>query len=226
MNDVYDFMDFRNQTHSTIERLQRIDIRDYPEIALREVLLNLLVHRDYSLSASSFIRIYSNRIEFVSIGGLMSGMDLEDIMMGISICRNQDLANVFYRLLLIEAYGTGLTKIMKAYEDEERKPTISISKNAFRIILPNRNVKYDRIDDFGSSTSIIRETENKYLLNEDEEKIMEYTKENGFITRNDVMELLDVSASTALRAVRKLTKDNLLKQEGRARSTRYKIVKK
>ncbi len=69
----------------------------------------------------------------------------------------------------------------------------------------------------------------KYLptfTDDEPEKIMEYTKENGFITRNDVMELLDVSASTALRVIRKLTKDNLLKQEGRARSTRYKIVKK
>ncbi len=69
----------------------------------------------------------------------------------------------------------------------------------------------------------------KYLptfTDDEPEKIMEYMKENGFITRNDVMELLDVSASTALRVIRKLTKDNLLKQEGRARNTRYKIVKK
>lgn len=125
MNDVYDFIDFRNQTRSTIERLQRIDVRDYPEIAVREALLNLLVHRDYSFRASSLISIYSNRIEFVSIGGLMSGVDLEDIMMGISICRNQNLANVFYRLKLIEAYGTGLNKIMKAYEDvEKNQPSI------------------------------------------------------------------------------------------------------
>ena len=50
----------------------------------------------------------------MSIGGLMPGIDLEDIMVGISVCWNQDLANVFYRLHLIEAYGTGMGKIMKA----------------------------------------------------------------------------------------------------------------
>lgn len=80
MNEVYDFIDFRNQTRATIEKLLRIDVRDYPEIAVREALLNLLVHRDYSFSASALISIYADRIEFVSIGGLMPGIDLEDIM--------------------------------------------------------------------------------------------------------------------------------------------------
>lgn len=55
MNDIYDFIDFRNQTRATIEKLQRIDVRDYLEIAVREALLNLLVHHDYSFSASAFI---------------------------------------------------------------------------------------------------------------------------------------------------------------------------
>ncbi len=62
MNEVYDFIDFRNQTRATIERLLRIDIRDYPEIAVREALLNLLVHRDYSFGASVLISIYTDRI--------------------------------------------------------------------------------------------------------------------------------------------------------------------
>ena len=73
MNDVYAFIDFRNQTHATIEGLLRIDTRDYPEVAVREALLNLLVHRDYSFSASALISMYEDRIEFVSIGGLVPG---------------------------------------------------------------------------------------------------------------------------------------------------------
>ena len=83
MNEVYDFIDFRNQTRATVEKLLRTDIRDYPEIAIREALLNLLVHRDYAFSASSLISIYADRIEFISIGGLMPGLDMEDIMAGI-----------------------------------------------------------------------------------------------------------------------------------------------
>lgn len=62
MNEVYDFIDFRNQTRATIERLLKIDIRDYPEIAVREALLNLLEHRDYSFGASVLISIYTDRI--------------------------------------------------------------------------------------------------------------------------------------------------------------------
>ena len=134
MNDVYDYIDFHNQTHATIEKLLRIDVRDYPEIAVREALLNLLVHRDYAFSASALISIYEDRMEFVSIGGLMPGIDLEDVMAGISVCRNQDLANVFYRLHLIEAYGTGISKIIGAYADEEEKPVIETTRNAFKII--------------------------------------------------------------------------------------------
>lgn len=225
MNEVYDFIDFRNQTRATIEKLRRIDVRDYPEIAVREALLNLLVHRDYSFSASAFISIYADRIEFVSIGGLMPGFDLEDIMVGISVCRNQDLANVFYRLHLIEAYGTGMSKIMKAYEGMEEKPTIETTRNAFKITLPNINAKYERenvsVSKAETITSSVSRTE-KSLSNE--EKVLEYARSHGAITRNDVIELLGVSTSTASRVIRKMVKSNLLRQNGKARSTNYTII--
>ena len=186
MNEVYDFIDFRNQTRATIEKLYRVDVRDYPEVAVREALLNLLVHRDYSFSASAFISIYEDRIEFVSIGGLMPGIDLEDVMVGISVCRNQDLANVFYRLHLIEAYGTGMGKIMKAYESMQVKPVIETTKNAFKIILPNINAKYETENatvKTKSGTPVTVHTEKK--LSDEEEKILEYARKHGAITRNE-----------------------------------------
>ena len=226
MNEVYDFIDFHNQTRATIEKLYRIDVRDYPEIAVREALLNLLVHRDYSFSASALISIYANRIEFVSIGGLMPGIDLEDIMLGISVCRNQDLANVFYRLHLIEAYGTGMGKIMRAYESMEEKPSIETTRNAFKIILPNINAKYETGNvsapkDESIKSSAVRGE--KSLSNE--ERVLEYAQSHGTITRNDVIELLEVSTSTASRVIRKMVKGNLLKQNGKARSTNYTVIK-
>lgn len=227
MNEVYDFIDLHNQTRATIEKLLRIDVRDYPEVALREALLNTLVHRDYSFSSSALISIYTDRIEFVSIGGLMPGIDLEDIMVGLSICRNQDLANVFYRLHLIEAYGTGMRKIMKAYEGKEEKPKIETTKNAFKIILPNINAKYET----GNITSSnIKATTNsvtgdKNIL-DDKERVLEYARVQGVLTRNDVMALLKVSASTATRILQRLVKENLLKQNGKARNTHYSIIKK
>jgi len=225
MNEVYDFIDFRNQTRATIEKLYRVDVRDYPEVAVREALLNLLVHRDYSFSASAFISIYEDRIEFVSIGGLMPGIDLEDVMVGISVCRNQDLANVFYRLHLIEVYGTGMGKIMKAYESMQVKPVIETTKNAFKIILPNINAKYETENatvKTKSGTPVTVHTEKK--LSDEEEKILEYARKHGAITRNDVIGLLEVSASTAARVIRKMVKTNLLEQKGKARNTHYTIA--
>ena len=225
MNEVYDFIDFRNQTRATIEKLYRVDVRDYPEVAVREALLNLLVHRDYSFSASAFISIYEDRIEFVSIGGLMPGIDLEDVMVGISVCRNQDLANVFYRLHLIEAYGTGMGKIMKAYESMQVKPVIETTKNAFKIILPNINAKYETENatvKTKSGTPVTVHTEKE--LSDEEEKILEYARKHGAITKNDVIGLLEVSASTAARVIRKMVKTNLLEQKGKARNTHYTIA--
>ena len=225
MNEVYDFIDFRNQTRATIEKLYRVDVRDYPEVAVREALLNLLVHRDYSFSASAFISIYEDRIEFVSIGGLMPGIDLEDVMVGISVCRNQDLANVFYRLHLIEAYGTGMGKIMKAYESMQVKPVIETTKNAFKIILPNINAKYETENatvKTKSDTPVTAHTEK--VLSDEEEKILEYARKYGAITKNDVIGLLEVSASTAARVIRKMVKTNLLEQKGKARNTHYTIA--
>ena len=226
MNEVYDFIDFRNQTRATIEKLLRIDVKDYPEIAVREALLNLLVHRDYSFSASAFISIYADRIEFVSIGGLMPGIDLEDIMAGISVCRNQDLANVFYRLHLIEAYGTGIGKIMKAYESLEEKPSIETTKNTFKIILPNINAKYETGKAFEPKAELITNFASgaeKSLNNE--ERVLEYARSHGAVTRNDVIALLGVSTSTASRVIRKMVKSNLLRQNGKARNTNYTVIK-
>ena len=225
MNEVYDFIDFRNQTHATIKKLLRIDVRDYPEIAVREALLNLLVHRDYSFSASALISIYADRLEFVSIGGLMPGIDLEDIMIGISVCRNQDLANVFYRLHLIEAYGTGIGKIMKAYEGMEKKPVIETTKNAFKIILPNVNAKDEKDSNPALSSEPLTNASDGVPISAREEKVLEYVRIHGAVTRNDVIGLLGVSSSTAVRILKNLVKNSLLKQNGKARSTRYTIVK-
>lgn len=227
MNEVYEFIDFRNQTRATIEKLLRIDVRDYPEIAVREALLNLLIHRDYSFSASALISVYTDRIEFVSIGGLMPGIDLEDIMAGISVCRNQDLANVFYRLRLIEAYGTGMSKIMKAYKGTGEKPLLETTKNTFKIILPNINAKYNSENASAFKAEVDRnlDAKAKSRLSDYEERVLEYARSHDVFTINDVIELLGVSKSTVSRVIRKMVKNDILKQNGKARNTSYTIVK-
>ena len=227
MNEVYEFIDFRNQTYATIDKLTRLDRRDYPEIAVREALMNLLVHRDYAFSASALISVYEDRLEFASVGGLVQGIELEDVMMGLSVCRNQDLANVFYRLRLIEAYGTGMGKIMKAYEDAEKKPVIETTKNAFKITLPNMNAKFEMADVLAANPKLTKERISAAAEETDgeEEKVKKYARAHGEITRIHVEEILGVSPSTASRLLKRMCQKNMLKQYGKARKTRYIVLK-
>lgn len=209
LNDVYSYIDLRNQTHSTFNKLHRIDTRDYPEVSIREALLNTLVHRDYAFSASALISIYVDRMEFTSIGGLLPGIDLEDVMLGLSVCRNQNLASVFYRLELIEAYGTGLRKIMKSYEGTGKTPQIETTSNAFKITLPNIN--------YGTEI----EPKRNDLSATDEDQIIHLIEKNGAITRSDVETQLGISASSALRLLRKMLDKGILIQHGRGKSIKY-----
>ncbi len=211
MEDVYDFIDFRNQTHSTFEKLRRIDRRDYPEVAVREALLNLLVHREYSFRASTFISIYTDRIEFTSIGGLVSGVTLKDVTMGISVCRNTKLANVFYRLELIEAYGTGILKIMDAYEGTGMVPRIETSDNAFKMILPNLNAKVEQEE--SADTALGNRTA--------EGKVIALAKEHGAVTRKEAEALLGISQTTCGRLLKQMTANGQLIQMGKGKNTRY-----
>ena len=213
MNEVYDYIDFRNQTHSTFQKLRRIDRRDYPETAVREALLNSLVHREYSFRASTLISLYADRIEFTSIGGLVSGVTLKDVMMGISVCRNVKLANVFYRLELIEAYGTGILKIMEAYSGTGKEPQIETSDNAFKIILPNLNAHADPNDPDARQSG-----------SSPEEAVIALAKKQNSFTRKDVEEELGISQSTCGRMLKQMAQRGQIIQEGKGRNTHYLLL--
>lgn len=206
MEELYAYLDLRNQTRATFDGLYRIDTRDYPEEALREALMNSLVHRDYAYSASTLVSVYEDRIEFVSIGGLPDGVEVEDIMLGLSVCRNPKLAAIFYRLKLIEAYGTGMPKIKRAYEGAGRQPKIEVTKNAFKITLPNRNAD-------NTATAAPEGPEGQILA---------YLSKHPYIVRHDVDELLKVSQTTSSRLLKRMVGEGLLYQDGSGRKTRYR----
>ena len=210
MEELYSYLDMRNQTKATFDGLYRIDTRDYPEDALREALLNSLVHRDYSFRASTLVSVYADRIEFVSVGGLPSGIELDDIMLGLSVCRNPKLAAIFYRLQLIEAYGTGMPKIMNAYTETELKPKIEVSSNAFKITLPNRNAGTNH-----TQTPV-------GTLKREEKRILDFIGSNGHIVRSDVDQLLDVSKAKANRILKRMVAEGLIYQDGNGRKTKYR----
>ena len=210
MEELYSYLDMRNQTKATFDGLYRIDTRDYPENALREALLNSLVHRDYSFRASTLVSVYADRIEFVSVGGLPSGIELDDIMLGLSVCRNPKLAAIFYRLQLIEAYGTGMPKIMNAYTESESKPKIEVSSNAFKITLPNRNTGANHAETLVGT------------IKGDEKRILDFIGSHGYIVRSDVDRLLEVSQATANRILKRMVAEGLIYQDGNGRKTKYR----
>jgi len=204
LNDVYEFIDRYNRIRSEFEGLHRIDKRDYPVEAVREALLNALVHRDYSFRDSTLISIFDDRIELVSIGGLVKGISFNDMMLGVSVARNRNLANVFYRLTLIEAYGIGMPKIIRSYEGFVVKPQIEVTDNAFKITLPN-----------------INETAAKATLNENERIVMTLLQSKDVIVRKDVEAALGVSQSMAVRVLKGLVDKSEIRAVGGGKNTRY-----
>jgi ATP-dependent DNA helicase RecG len=209
LNETYEYLDIYNRTHAEIKELIRLEERDYPQDALREALLNALVHRDYSFSSSTLISIFDDRIEFVSIGGLPKGVLLDDILLGLSVPRNENLANVFYRLRLIEAYGTGIPKIMRSYDGYMRKPELQATSNAFKITLPNRNINNRR------------GTGNRAPFTENEEKVIALLDKHTEIVRKDVESTLSVSQAMAVRVLRGLVDKGAIRAIGGGKNTRY-----
>jgi ATP-dependent DNA helicase RecG len=212
LNDVYNYIDRYNRIRSDFEGLHRIDKRDYPLEALREALLNAIVHRDYSFSSSTLISIFDDSIEFISIGGLAKGISYEDMMLGISVTRNENLANVFYRLTLIEAYGTGMPKILHSYENYPVKPRVEVSDNAFKIILPNTN-------------AILDTPLHNISLSESEKSVIDIFNKHDLITRRDVENALNISQAMAVRVLRGLVEKSTIKPVGAGKRTKYQLIK-
>lgn len=230
LHDVYDYIDFHNQVHASFHKLLRIDNRDYPEVAVREALLNSLVHRDYSFHAATLISIYPHCMEFVTLGGLPTGLELADIKLGISVCRNPHLADVFYRLQLIEAYGTGIKKIMDSYFGKWKQPSIICSNNAFKIVLPNINagqiVKEDSVYYSVDSSSVASSSvASSAMLPSAEEKILQVLSTQKEITRKEVQELLEVSQSTAGRILKTMVNRGQIIKLGGSLTTRYRAIR-
>ena len=210
MKDVYSFLNRYNRTNSEITGLKRTDTREYPEIAIREALLNSIVHKEYSYSSSTLISVFDDKIEIVTIGGLTKGLSEDDIMLGVSILRNKNLANIFYRLKLIEAYGTGIPKIIESYNEYNVKPKIEISSNAFKITLPNT------LADKSSAKLEIKLSDKEYL-------IVNMLKENEYIKRTDIEKNLSISSSMAIKLLRNMVDNLVIEKIGKGKNVIYRL---
>lgn len=230
LEEAISYIDRCNRTRAEFSGLDRVDMRDYPTDAVREALLNAVVHRDYSFNSPTLISIFEDRIEIVTVGGLVRGISMDDVLLGVSVLRNEHLANVFYRLKLIEAYGTGILKITDCYGDYMDKPVFLTADHAFKITLPNTN--YQREVRYTEETSGIRGA--MAVREEDhygkrvyaapdfrEKKILSMCHEKGFVLRKDVEMALAVSQPTAILVLRHMVDTGMLIKEGGGKNTRY-----
>ena len=149
----------------------------------------------------------------------MKGIALDDVMLGVSALRNQHLANIFYRLRLIEAYGTGILKINECYDNYDVKPVIETTSNAFKITLPNTNfhVEEQKVQNILRTGGVTSATKKEARMN----TVLELCRSKGFIVRSDVEMELGVSQSTAILLLRELTDEGVLIKKGRTKNLRY-----
>lgn len=130
---VLDKLEIENRTLTRItgaaEREQR---RLFNARALREALINAIIHNDYAAEVPPLVEIYANRISITSYGGLLSGLSLEECLSGRSMPRNRELMRVFRDMELVEHLGSGMRRILNAYDSS----IVHISEHFFELRFP------------------------------------------------------------------------------------------
>ena len=225
-----------NQLHAKVIGFLREDNYDYPEDALREAIFNAVIHRDYSNQAQNIqLSIFDDKVRISNPGALLDGYSKEDLYNGISARRNPGVAEIFYRLVLIEAYGTGFPKIINAYDKYDRKPSIVSTKVSFVIDLPNTNfVSSDDKNDGTDYYARFRHADIEVRENEEPryyaiqasprtEQIVELLNRHGVITRDQLQEKLGVSQATAILDIKNLLLRGIIKKVGQGKQTQYEL---
>lgn len=204
----------------------RIEYPEYPERAVQEALVNALIHRDYSVIGSEVhVDIYNDRLEIYSPGGMYDGTFVQDLnpLNVSSTRRNPIIADIFARMDLMERRGSGLRKIIEAYESEENykeelKPDFRSTESSFTTILKNLN--YDTQNETQSDT----QNDGQNLKpNERRRKIIELMNENSKITSLELSNILMVSVSTIKRDLKVLTDEKVIEYIGSAKDGYWKV---
>lgn len=199
------FLHRYNRIAAKIKGFERQDVWDYPEEALREAVLNALIHRDYGVGAEIQISIFDDRIEIVNVGGLMNGLTLTEIMRGLSVVRNKRLANIFYRLRYVEVYGTGLTRIYNKYKSLVQQPVITATERIFQIVLPNMN-------------TAVKEPKTK------KEMILDFCRSQGYVSRKDVERITGLTMSGARYLITQMIDEKFLVKSGYGKTVVYRSL--
>ncbi len=205
--EVYDktlsYLKINSATYGLIDSSIREDIEEYPEFILREIILNSLIHRDYSVLTSNIINIYKDdSIEFISYGSLYGNITIEDVLAGLSTSRNPHLQSIFMRLKRVEAIGSGLRRVNSYYKSKNLDFLVKALPSSFVVRLP-------------------RITIDKIPAKDDYKIIIDYLDKNGEITRKEAERLLNKEKTTTSNVLSKMISDKIIKKIGKGPNTKY-----
>ncbi len=205
--EVYDktlsYLKINSATYGLIDSSIREDIEEYPEFILREIILNSLIHRDYSTLTSNIINIYKDdSIEFISYGSLYGNITIEDVLAGLSTSRNPHLQSIFMRLKRVEAIGSGLRRVNSYYKSKNLDFLVKALPSSFVVRLP-------------------RITIDKIAAKDDYKIIIDYLDKNGEITRKQAERLLNKEKTTTSNVLSKMMSDKIIKKIGKGPNTKY-----
>ena len=205
--EVYDktlsYLKINSATYGLIDSSIREDIEEYPEFILREIILNSLIHRDYSVLTSNIINIYKDdSIEFISYGSLYGNITIEDVLAGLSTSRNPHLQSIFMRLKRVEAIGSGLRRVNSYYKSKNLDFLVDALPSSFVVRLP-------------------RITIDKISAKDDYKIIIDYLDNNVEITRKQAERLLDKEKTTTSNVLNKMISEKIIKKIGKGPNTKY-----
>ena len=205
--DVYEkaiavFRDYYQ--YEVIQGADRKKMEKVPEAAFREAIANALIHRNWDVESQIRVSMFDDRIEIVSPSGLPSGITAEEYLSGkLSVLRNRNLANVFYRLGFVEIFGTGITRIKQLYEDALIKPDFELSENSIKIVLPV--------------------VENNANLTEDEKVIYKILSRTMLKPISEIAPYAPFGKSKTTQLLKNMGQKGVVNVEGKGRGTKYII---
>ena len=190
--------------YEEIQGADRKKVEKIPEAAFREAIANALIHRVWDVESQIKVSMFDDRIEIISPGGLPPGITEDEYLSGkLSVLRNRNLANVFYRLGFFEIFGTGITLIKQLYEGGLKQPDFEVSENAIKIVLPV--------------------FENNLNLTEDERKIYNILSKTMLKSISEINPYVEFGKSKTVQLLKEMNKKGVVKIEGRGRGTKYVI---
>jgi len=195
----------------SVEELQRQEVWPYPHEALREAVLNALMHRDYADPGDIQVRLYPDRLSLWNPGELYGGLTVEVLRREDhpSRLRNPAIAQVFYYAGLVERWGSGITRMRQALREQGLpEPEMAEEAGGFRLTLLKDAYTPELLRARGLSERQVR-------------GVM-YAKEHGGITNREYQEVAGVSKRTASRDLEQLTGWGILERVGETgKGTRY-----